>query len=74
MIPKFCHNEDCGYVCESNPELDVYADYDSFCPACQKADTYKAGDIPMLKSEMPKFKVRHMIAHWWKNHRDSEYS
>lgn len=73
LIPKFCHNEDCGYVCTSNPETDVYAHADAFCPACQKMETYKEGDIPVMKAEIPEFKVKRMIGQWWRNHRDSEY-
>jgi hypothetical protein len=67
-IPKFCHNEECGYVCTSDTELDCYAHADGFCPSCQKMDSYKEGDIPILKSEVPTYIYNGLITSWWKAH------
>ena len=68
MITKFCHNEECGYVCTSDPETDCYAHVDEFCPSCQSQETYKEGDIPGMKKEIPKFLTDRLIKEWWKNH------
>ena len=68
MIPKYCHNEECGYVYTSDPELDVYAHADAFCPNCQKMETYKEGDIPIAKAEVPDFLVTRLTKEWWQNH------
>lgn len=61
MITKFCHNEECKYVCTANPDTDVYADSDVACPAC--------GISKSLKSKMPEFMVVHLVSSWWKEHR-----
>ena len=73
FIPKFCHNRECGYVCTSDSERNVYAHANSFCPACQPMETYQEGDMPLLKSEIPAFKVEGMITRWWRNSRDNMY-
>lgn len=61
MITKFCHNEECGYVCQADPELDVYAHHDLECPACDRKES--------LKSEVPKYLIDKLIKKWWINHR-----
>jgi hypothetical protein len=60
MIPKFCHNTKCMYVCQSNPELDCYAHQDGECPNCKNTTS--------LKAEMPDWCIGGLIRLWWRKH------
>ena len=57
---KFCHNEDCRYVCESDPELDAWAHEDTPCPNCD--------DMTSLRTEVPQYLGKKLIRKWWRKH------
>lgn len=64
MVHKYCHNEDCGYVANSDPEEDCYAYSDTPCPACDNVDSFK--------TTVPDYLFLTLSKSYWARKRDSK--
>jgi hypothetical protein len=60
LTNKYCHDPDCGYMYETEPEIDVYAHFHTNCPSC--------GSQTSVSSKIPDFHFQQAMTNWWSNH------
>ncbi len=60
LVNKYCHNEECGYLYQSNPETDVYAKDHTNCPNC--------GNPKSVSNYPPDWHFKAIMRLWWANH------